>query len=137
MFSDWREVGGYHYYSPESSADYRIVYAGYAATTESENSYAPSRSAPFSINVSRAIKARTRGQRVVGEVSPDYQNRKVKILLKDGKKYVPFTQLKTNQKSKFRVKLPGGKSGKRLHLCLYIPATTSFAATVRDRTFRY
>ncbi|WP_248579438.1 hypothetical protein [Nocardioides sp. InS609-2] len=119
------------------NTEYRVVYYGYTATSATENNYAPSQSAPVTIRVSRAIKAKTFGHRVVGTVSPDYKNRKVKVLRKVGKKYVPLTKVKTGQDSRFRANLPAGKPGERLRYRLYIPGNADFAATVENYTLRY
>ncbi len=131
--------GGFAYYGVPilRNTRYRIVYEGYTATSPTENSYAPSESAPVAVRVSRAIKAKTFGRRLVGRVTPDYTNRKVKVLLKAGTKYVPFTKVRTDQDSTFRVKLPAGQPGARLRYRLYIPGNVNFAVTVEDHTLKY
>ena len=129
------ESSGYLYFSdikPTSNAQYKLVYSGYTARNQFENTLAPSESAPVAVGVSRAIKAKTPGLRVVGKVTPDYAKSKVKVFRKVGKKYKPFKTVKTNKKSKFSVKLPAAGRGKKLFFRLYIPASAEFTATVDD-----
>lgn len=116
-------------YIPTSKADYRVVYYGYTATSESEDNYAPSTSAPITVRVSRDIKVRTHGRRIVGKVSPDYRHRKVKVMQKIDGKYVALPKVRTNQNSKFKVTLPAGERGDVLRFRLYIAGNARFAAT--------
>jgi hypothetical protein len=123
---------------PATNSQYRVVYSGYTAQNAYQDTYAPSESAPVAVGVARAIKAKTPGLRVVGKVAPDYAKKKVKVLRKVGKNYKPFKTVKTNKKSKFSVKLPAGKRGKRLYFRLYIAGDASYSTTVADYyTIRY
>ena len=117
---------------PSSNSEFMIVYSGYTATASFEDTYAASQSVPVAVGVARAIKAKTPGLRVVGKVTPDYAKSKVKVFRKVGKKYKPFKTVKTNKKSKFSVKLPAAKRGKKLFFRLYIPGNAEFAATIDD-----
>ena len=117
---------------PQSNSQYKIVYSGHTATTTVEDNYTPSESLPVTVGVARAIKAKTPGLRVVGKVTPDYAKSKVRVLRKVGKQYKPFKTVKTNKKSKFSVKLPAGKRGKRLYFRLYIAPDANFVATAED-----
>lgn len=117
---------------PSSNAQYKVVYSGYAATTAYEDTYAASESAPINVGVSRSIKAKTPGLRVVGKVTPSYAKSKVKVFRKVGKKYKAFKTVKTNKKSKFSVKLPAAGRGKKLYFRLYIKPDANFVATVDD-----
>ena len=129
---DYAGIFSFYDIAPASNAQYKVVYSGYAATTTFEDNYAPSESAPLAVGVARAIKGKTPGLRVVGKVKPEYKKAKVKVLRKVGKKYKPFKTVKTNKKSKFSVKLPAGKRGKRLYFRLYIPGNATFSATAAD-----
>lgn len=129
------EASGFVYFSdlkPTTNATYKLVFGGYTAQTQYEDTYVASESLPVAVGVSRAIKAKTPGLRVVGKVTPDYKKSKVKVFRKVGKKYKPFKTVKTNKKSKFSVKLPAAKRGKKLYFRLYIPADAAYTATVDD-----
>ncbi|WP_426241924.1 hypothetical protein [Nocardioides sp. LHG3406-4] len=129
------DASGYIYFNdikPTANASYKLVYSGYTAQSTYQDTYVASESTPVTVGVSRAIKAKTPGLRVVGKVTPDYKKGKVKVFRKVGKKYKPFKTVKTDKKSKFSVKLPAAKRGKKLFFRLYIPADASFTATVDD-----
>lgn len=129
--ADWPGTFAFHYFRPTSNAEYRILYNGYTAASSTEVSYAPSQSAPISIDVSRAITVKPSRSGLVGTVSPDYTHRKVKVLRKVDGKFTPYTSVKTNSASKFRVRLSTPEKSSDLRLKFVIPRGPDFVRTIK------
>ncbi len=108
---------------PATNAAYKIVYSGYTAVNQYEDTYLPSESAPFAVSVARKAVFETPGLLLVGKITPDFGKKKVVLKRKKGKKYVAWKKVKTNKKGQFRVKAPN-KSGFRFSVT--IPSDASF-----------
>ena len=108
---------------PTTSAAYKIVYSGYAATSTYEDNYAASESAPFAVTVKRKAVFKTPGLYLVGKIKPDFGHKLVVLKQKKGKKYVAWKRVKTNSKGQFKVKAPN-KSGFKFSVT--IPSDASF-----------
>ncbi len=108
---------------PTTNAVYKIVYSGYAATSQYEDNYAPSESAPFAVAVQRKAVFRTPGLYLVGKIKPDFGKKKVVLKRKKGKKYVAWKKVRTNAKGQFRVKAPN-RSGFKFSVT--IPSDSKF-----------
>ena len=108
---------------PTTSAAYKIVYSGYAATSTYEDNYAASESAPFAVTVKRKAVFKTPGLYLVGKIKPDFGHKLVVLKQKQGKKYVAWKKVKTNGKGQFRVKAPN-RSGFKFSVT--IPSDASY-----------
>lgn len=111
-----------------SNASYKVVFAGgTSGFGSSANTLTASESAPVTITVSRTIKAKTKGLKVIGKVVPDYGKKKVKILQVVGKKKTrKYASVKTNKSGRFSFRAPN-KRGFRF--VVVIPGDASFAGT--------
>lgn len=115
---------------PKASTTYKVVYSGYAATSEYQDNFAAAESAPFTIGVARNVtidKAKAR-LTVKGKVKPNYAKKKVKIQIKKGKKYVKYRTIKTDKKSKFQVRLPAPRRGGKIFFKITVPGNSKFLA---------
>lgn len=115
----------------QSNASYKVVFTGgTSGFGESANTLTPSESAPVTISVSRTIKAKTKGLKVIGKVVPDYGKKKVKILQVVGKKKTKkYASVKTNKAGKFTFRAPN-KRGFRF--VVVIPADAMFSGTYAE-----
>lgn len=122
---------------PRANTLYKVVFGGYAATSQYQDNYAASESAPFTVAVARKMTIKNpRGTFVKGKISPEYKNKKVLIQKKVGKKWKKFRTLKTNKKSKFQTTLPATR--KRTYWRFLAKGNTEFAtATFEGSTIRY
>ncbi len=113
---------------PLSNATYKVAFAGgTSGFGSSANTLTPSESAPVAVAVSREIKAKTQGLKVIGKVLPDYGKKKVKILRVVGKKKTKkYAKVKTNKKGRFTFRAPN-KVGFRF--VVVVPADANFAGT--------
>jgi hypothetical protein len=116
---------------PQSNTTYKVIFGGgTSGFGGSANTLTPSESAPVAVTVSREIKAKTQGLKVIGKVLPDYGKKKVKILQVVGKKKTKkYTTVKTNKKGRFTFKAPN-KTGFRF--VVVVPADASFAGTYAE-----
>jgi hypothetical protein len=115
----------------QSNASYKVVFAGgTSGFGSSANTLTASESAPVAITVSRSIKAKTKGLKVIGKVVPDYGKKKVKILQVVGKKKTKkYARVKTNKAGKFTFRAPN-KRGFRF--VVVIPADSMYAGTYAE-----
>jgi hypothetical protein len=93
---------------PQMNTSYKVVYGGYTAATQYEDTYTPSESAPFTIGVARKITRPSSGFVIKGKVTPDYAKKKIVIQVskKEKKGYKSWKTIKTNKKGKYKVRLP-------------------------------
>ena len=93
---------------PQMNSSYKVVYSGYTAATQYEDTYTPSESAPFTIGVARKITAPSSGFVIKGKVTPKYAKKKIviKVSKKEKKGYKKWKTIKTNKKGKYKVRLP-------------------------------
>lgn len=113
---------------PKMNTAYKVVYTGYTAATQYEDTYTASESAAFTVGVARNVtidKAKAR-LTIKGKVKPDYKKSKVKIQIKKGKKYKKYRTIKTNKKSQFQVRLPAARRGNKLFFKITVPGNSKF-----------
>jgi hypothetical protein len=101
-------AGDFYDIKPQMNTSYKVVYAGYTAATQYEDTYTPSESAPFTIGVARKITRPSSGFVIKGKVTPDYAKKKIVIQVskKEKKGYKKFKTIKTDNKGKYKVRLP-------------------------------
>lgn len=118
----WTDLGpaannGYTSYNdikPDSNTAFRVVYSGYTATSDSEDTFLPAQSADVPLPVTHKFKTNVgknkskKGTVIKGKVKPKYKKSKITILWKkkENAKYKKLRTIRTNKKSKFRTKLP-------------------------------
>ena len=114
---------------PNKNTTYKVVYAGYTATTTYEDTYTPSESAPFTVTVARKITAPSSGFVLKGKVTPDYAKKKIKISVskKQKKGFKSFKTIKTDKKGKYKVTLP--KRGGTWYWLISVKGDDSYEAT--------
>jgi len=115
---------------PTMNTTYKVVYSGHTDPVQDQyaDNYAPSESVPFTVGVARNVtigKAKA-NLTINGKVKPDYKRSKVKIQIKKGKKYVKYKTIKTDNKSKFQVRLPAPPRGKKLYFKITVPGNSKF-----------
>ena len=108
---------------PATNTAYKIVYSGYTAVNEYEDTYVASESAPFAVTVKRKAVFKTPGLFLVGKIKPGFGKQKVVLKRKKGKKYVAWKKVRTNKLGQFRVKAPN-KSGFKFSVT--IPSDASY-----------
>jgi hypothetical protein len=116
---------------PPSNASYKVVFGGgTSGFGGSANTLTASESAPLSVTVSRSIKAKTKGLKVIGKVVPDYDRKKVKILQVVGKKKTrKYATVKTDKAGRFTFRAPN-RVGFRF--VVVIRADANFAGTYAE-----
>ena len=114
-----------------SNASYKVVFAGgTSGFGSSANTLTASESAPVTFSVSRTIKAKTKGLKVIGKVVPDFGKKKLKILQVVGKKKTKkYARVKTNKAGRFTFRAPN-KRGFRF--VVVVPADAMYAATYAE-----
>ena len=106
---------------PESNAQYKVVYSGFTAANG--DTYSASESAPVAVAVQRTDSLKTKGLSVIGKIKPDFAKKKVVIKRKQGKKYVSWKKIKTDNKGVFRFKAPNKRGFK---FSVTIPSDTHY-----------
>ncbi len=129
----------YYDVKPRMNTTYKVVYSGYTATSTYDDNYVASESAPFTVSVVRDVnidKAKAK-LTIKGKVKPDYKNKKVKIQIKKGKRYVKFKTIKTTNKSTCQVRLPAPRRGSsKLFFKIIVPGNSQFV-TYSDVWYTY
>lgn len=113
---------------PTMNTTYKVVYAGYTATSTSEDNYTAAESAPFTVGVQRLVEiGKGKGNLMIkGKVKPNYGKKKVKILRKKGKRWVKHAKVKTNAKGVFNFRLPRARRGTKVFYKIVIPASSQY-----------
>jgi hypothetical protein len=132
--STWTPVAtvnaSYSFYDvkPTMNTTYKVVYSGYTAATQYEDTYLPSESAPFTVSVQRDVTISKAKKRLTikGKVKPDYKRKKVTIHRKKGKRWIKVKTVKTNKKSVFQVTLPPAPRGKKLYFRITVPGNSQY-----------
>jgi hypothetical protein len=93
---------------PQATTTYKVVYSGYTATSTSEDTYAPSESAAFTVSVARKITYPSSGFVIKGKVTPDYGKKKIVIQVskKQNKGFKKYKTIKTKSNGKYKIALP-------------------------------
>lgn len=115
---------------PKMNTAYKVVYSGFTDPDQGTygDNYAPSESAPFTVAVQRNVsidKAKAR-MTIKGKVKPTYKRKKVKIRIKKGKRYVKYRTIKTDRRSRFTVRLPAPRRGKKLFFKITVPGNSQY-----------
>lgn len=114
----WRAVAtssspmtGFSEVKPRMTTDYKVVYNGYEADSAQENSYEPSESSTFTIEVARTISYPDGGFELKGRVKPRYGKKKlvVRVSKEQNAGYVKFTTIKTDRRGRYMITLPRRK----------------------------
>ena len=121
-------AGDFYDIKPQMNTSYKVVYGGYTAATQYEDTYTPSESAPFTIGVARKITRPSSGFVIKGKVTPDYAKKKIVIQVskKEKKGYKKFKTIKTTSTGKYKVTLP--KRGGTWYWSFAVKADSKFLA---------
>ncbi|MFT4289229.1 hypothetical protein [Nocardioides sp.] len=115
--TDWVSVststyaGTYFYEENTESAEYKVTYSGYTATSSYQSSYQAAESAPVTVNVTRGTKYIEINSKKaclqVGPLSAPYKNKPVTTYYKAGKskKWKLAYSYKTDKKSRYCFKV--------------------------------
>ncbi|HXH79056.1 hypothetical protein [Nocardioides sp.] len=121
-----------------SNTQLKVVYTGYTATSQFDDSYLAGESAPLVVPVTYVLNAKTPGTSIVGKIKPSYKKKKVIIQRKVGKTYKKYRTVRTNNKSAFRVKLPTGKRGKKVFFRVIVKGSSEMTGLAAGfYTIRY
>lgn len=93
---------------PWMTTTYKVVYNGHEAATSSDDSYEPSESAPFTIEVARTITRPTGGFKVAGRVRPRYGERPIVVRVSSEERggFTRFTRIRTDRRGRYSLVLP-------------------------------
>lgn len=125
VYTDERPGSFFYKFKAKRSARYQIQYLG---GSSKNYTYTPS-SANVKSKVTRKLKVNTRiGSLVVkGKVKPKFKKKKFVVQVKSGK-WKKWKKVKTNKKSRYRVKLRGNRKGIKYRFV--VPASKGFVKTV-------
>lgn len=93
---------------PRMTTSYKVVYHGYATTSATEQSFAPSTSSVFTVQVARTITYPSGGFDITGQVAPDYAQRRIVVKVSSQKKggFSRFARIRTDAEGRYRISLP-------------------------------
>lgn len=111
----WRVVGtsssaSFDFFAvrPAATTTYKVVYGGYSTTSATEQSFSPSTSATFTVEVARTITYPSGGFDISGVVRPDYAGRRivVKVSSQESGGFRRYTRIRTDATGAYRISLP-------------------------------
>ncbi|MGF9754899.1 hypothetical protein AAII07_06835 [Microvirga sp. 0TCS3.31] len=114
----WRAVAtssspltGFSDVKPRMNTEYKVAYSGYEAGSAQEDSYEPSESSAFTIEVARTISYPDGGFELKGRVKPKYGKKKivVRVSKEQNAGYVKFKTIKTDRRGRYSLTLPRRK----------------------------
>ncbi len=116
--TEWREVAtgsspsaDFVGVKPRMNTSYKVVYGGHEADSARDDSYEPSESGVFTVEVARTITYPSGGFEVEGRVKPRYGNRKIVIRVSRTQEsgYVRYKAIRTDRRGRYSVTLPRRK----------------------------
>lgn len=96
---------------PRMNTSYKVVYGGYEADSSQDDSYEPSESGVFTVEVARTITYPSGGFDVAGRVRPRYGNKVIVIRVSRTQEsgYVRYTTIRTDDRGRYSITLPRRK----------------------------
>lgn len=93
---------------PAMTTTYKVVYSGHEAATSSDDSYEPSESTPFTVEVARTITRPAGGFEVSGRVRPRYGERTIVVRVSTQERggFTRFTTIRTDRRGRYSLALP-------------------------------
>ncbi len=98
---------------PNMTTSYKVVYTGYTAATQYEDTYTASESVAFTVGVTRKVVFKNpKGTLIKGKVTPNYGKKKIKVAKKVGNKWKKYKTFKTDNAGRYKFTLPAPRRGK-------------------------
>jgi hypothetical protein len=96
---------------PRMNTSYKVVYGGYEADSPRDDSYEPSESGVFTVEVARTITYPSGGFDLAGRVKPRYGNKKIVIRVSRTQEsgYVRYKAIRTDDRGRYSITLPRRK----------------------------
>lgn len=93
---------------PRMTTTYKVVYNGHEADSTRDDSYEPSESEPFTVEVARTITRPTGGFEVSGRVRPRYGSRPIVVRVSEQERggFTRFTTIRTDARGRYSLTLP-------------------------------
>jgi hypothetical protein len=93
---------------PRKTTSYKVVYRGYSPTSSADESFAPSTSGVFVVQVARTITYPSGGFDLTGRVRPGYANRRivVKVSSEEHGGFEKYARISTDDRGRYRISLP-------------------------------
>lgn len=93
---------------PRRTTSYKVVYRGYPAASSAGDSFAPSTSAVFVVQVARTITYPGGGFEIVGQVRPNYAGRPivVKVSSVEHGAFESYARIRTDEAGRYSISLP-------------------------------
>lgn len=93
---------------PGRTTSYKVVYHGSSPTSSAEESFAPSTSAVFVVQVARTITYPSGGFDLTGRVRPAYAHRRivVKVSSEEHGGFSRYARIRTDDRGRYRISLP-------------------------------
>jgi hypothetical protein len=93
---------------PRMTTTYKVVYDGHEAASTRDDSYEPSESEPFTVEVARTITRPEGGFEVSGRVRPRYGSRPIVVRVSEQERggFTRFTRIRTDPRGNYSLTLP-------------------------------
>jgi hypothetical protein len=93
---------------PRMTTTYKVVYDGHEAASTRDDSYEPSESEPFTVEVARTITRPEGGFEVSGRVRPRYGSRPIVVRVSEQERggFTRFTRIRTDARGNYSLTLP-------------------------------
>ena len=93
---------------PRMTTTYKVVYHGHEAASTRDDSYEPSESEPFTVEVARTITRPTGGFEVSGRVRPRYRSRPIVVRVSEQERggFTRFATIRTDARGRYSLTLP-------------------------------
>jgi hypothetical protein len=93
---------------PRMTTTYKVVYNGHEADSTRDDSYEPSESEPFTVEVARTITRPTGGFEVSGRVRPRYGSRPIVVRVSEQERggFTRFATIRTDARGRYSLTLP-------------------------------
>lgn len=93
---------------PRMTTTYKVVYGGHEAASTRDDTYVPSESEPFTVEVARTITRPTGGFEVSGRVRPRYRSRPIVVRVSEQERggFTRFTTIRTDARGRYSLTLP-------------------------------
>jgi hypothetical protein len=93
---------------PRMTTTYKVVYDGHEAASSRDDSYEPSESEPFTVEVARTITRPEGGFEVSGRVRPRYGSRPIVVRVSEQERggFTRFTRIRTDARGNYSLTLP-------------------------------
>lgn len=93
---------------PRMTTTYKVVYDGHEADSTRDDSYEPSESEPFTVEVARTITRPAGGFEVSGRVRPRYGSRPIVVRVSEQERggFTRFARIRTDARGNYSLTLP-------------------------------